>query len=91
MFAEHICRNVQMWGDGNRGLAPCYSHLITCCLLPPDTWCPVMLRAAPNVKMLDSRHSFIQCLEENTMGYARTNVIGSRTSFVIASVRSSMH
>jgi hypothetical protein len=25
------------------------------------------------------------------VGYARTNVIGSRTSFVIASVRSSMH
>jgi hypothetical protein len=26
-----------------------------------------------------------------TVGYARTNVIGSRTSFVIASVRSSIH
>ena len=26
-----------------------------------------------------------------TEGYARTNVIGSRTSFVIASVRSSIH
>ena len=27
----------------------------------------------------------------NTVGYARTSVIGSRTSFVIASVRSSIH
>jgi hypothetical protein len=27
----------------------------------------------------------------NTVGYARTNVIGSRTSFVIASLRSSIH
>ena len=27
----------------------------------------------------------------NTVGYARTNVIGSRTSFVIGSVPSSMH
>jgi len=27
----------------------------------------------------------------NTVGYARTNVIGSRISFVIASVRSSVH
>jgi hypothetical protein len=27
----------------------------------------------------------------NTVGYARTNVIGSRTSFVIASVGSSIH
>ena len=26
-----------------------------------------------------------------TVGYARTNVFGSRTSFVIASVRSSIH
>jgi len=26
-----------------------------------------------------------------TEGYARTNVIGSRTSFLIASVRSSLH
>jgi hypothetical protein len=26
-----------------------------------------------------------------TVGYARRNVIGSRTSFVIASVRSSIH
>jgi len=26
-----------------------------------------------------------------TMGYARTNVIGSRTSFVMVSVRSSIH
>jgi len=26
-----------------------------------------------------------------TMGYARTNVIGSRTSFVIAAVCSSVH
>ena len=29
--------------------------------------------------------------QRNTVGYARTNVIGSRTSFVIASVRSSTH
>ena len=27
----------------------------------------------------------------NTVGYTRTNVIGSRTSFVIASDRSSLH
>ena len=27
----------------------------------------------------------------STVGYARTNVIGSRTSFVIASVLSSIH
>ena len=27
----------------------------------------------------------------HTQGYARTNVIGSRTSFVVASVRSSIH
>jgi len=31
------------------------------------------------------------CELENTVRYARTNVIGSRTSFVIASVRSSIH
>jgi len=29
--------------------------------------------------------------EEYTVGYARTNVIGSRTSFVIATVRSNIH
>jgi hypothetical protein len=29
--------------------------------------------------------------EEYTVGYGRTNVIGSRTSFVIATVRSSMY
>jgi hypothetical protein len=29
--------------------------------------------------------------ENSTVGYARTNVIGSRTSFVITSVRSSVH
>jgi len=29
--------------------------------------------------------------QRNTVEYARTNVIGSRTSFVIASVRFSMH
>jgi hypothetical protein len=29
--------------------------------------------------------------ETHTVGYARTNVIGSRTSFVIASVRSGIH
>jgi len=29
--------------------------------------------------------------EDNTVVYARTNVIGSRTLFVIASVRSSTH
>jgi len=28
---------------------------------------------------------------KNTVGYARTNVIGSRTSFVVASVRSRIH
>jgi hypothetical protein len=28
---------------------------------------------------------------ENTVGYVRTNVIGPRTSFVIASVRSRIH
>jgi len=29
--------------------------------------------------------------EENTVRYARTNVIGSKTLFVIASVHSSIH
>jgi len=33
----------------------------------------------------------VQVQERNTVGYARMNVIGSRTSFVIASVRSSTH
>ena len=31
------------------------------------------------------------CVESWTVEYARTNEIGSRTSFVIASVRSSIH
>ena len=31
------------------------------------------------------------CLLLNTVGYARTNVVGSKTSFVIAFVRSSIH
>jgi len=30
-------------------------------------------------------------VDKNTVGYARTNVIRSRTSFVTASVRSSIH
>jgi len=29
--------------------------------------------------------------DTTTVGYARTNVIGSRTPFVIASLRSSIH
>jgi hypothetical protein len=29
--------------------------------------------------------------QRNTVGYARTNVIGFRTSFIVASVRSSIH
>ena len=35
-------------------------------------------------------HSVI-CLVLNTVGYRRTNLTGSRTSFVMASVRSSIH
>jgi hypothetical protein len=31
------------------------------------------------------------CTKPNTVWYAGTNVIGSRTSFVVASVRSSIH
>jgi hypothetical protein len=31
------------------------------------------------------------CALENTVGYARTKVTGSRTSFVIASIRSSIN
>jgi len=35
--------------------------------------------------------SVLFLLEICTVGYARTNVIGSRTAFVIASVRSNIH
>jgi len=33
----------------------------------------------------------VQVQETNTVGYARMNVIGSRTFFIITSVRSSIH
>ena len=33
----------------------------------------------------------MRCTDASTVGYARMNVIGSRTSFVIASVHSSIH
>jgi len=56
----------------------------------------------PDSRMCDRRglssgsYMILQCLlyihkKYNTVVYARTNVIGSRTSFVIASVRSRIH
>jgi len=33
----------------------------------------------------------VQVQEGNAVGFARTDVIGSKTSFVVASVRSSIH
>jgi len=38
-----------------------------------------------------SKHIFLLTCEISTVRYARRNVIGSRNSFVIASVRSSIH
>ena len=40
---------------------------------------------------LDNERYVIPIKDRITVGYARKNVIGSRTSFVIASVRSSIH
>jgi hypothetical protein len=34
--------------------------------------------------------SLVETLEPSTVGYARTNIIGSRTSFIIAPVHSSV-
>lgn len=65
VFAGPVRRYVELWGDILRAV-PCYSHLITYCLLLPDTWCPVLLCAAPNTTILASRHGFIRSLEANS-------------------------
>ena len=91
--ADHVCQR-RMWDEFKRGLivaqtsqpAEREENLEYRNQLSGVCWGAVYC----SIESIFLNHPVL-LFYPNIVGYARTNVIGSRTSFVIASVRSSIH